>query len=140
MLLFAAIVLSAQVNVATLEQVNKNVNHQIRPMTDWQHYGKDDVWRDSPLDNYGDCEDYALTKRSRLLALGVPMDAMSIAIVDSPLGMHAVLEVKVDLGDRAVTYVLDNLDKEALPLTSSFLKHKYRTVLNGNPPVTAAIQ
>src|SRR6185437_14722960 len=56
--------------------------------------------------NAGDCEDYVLQKRQMLLAHGIPMTALSIALVRASWGEeHAVLLVHSSQGD----YVLDNL-------------------------------
>jgi len=42
---------------------NKWVNEHIRPITDMRHWHVGDKW-DYPNDGRGDCEDYALLKRS----------------------------------------------------------------------------
>lgn len=88
-----------------LEQVNRAVNDDIRPQEDLRHYGVADHWT-LPADGFGDCEDYALLKRKRLLEAGLPVSALRLAIVDAPReGRHAVLTVATDHGD----YVMDNL-------------------------------
>lgn len=92
----------------TLQNINKEVNHRIRPMNDLDHYGRAEYWN-IPSDGYGDCEDYALTKRKNLIEKGLPASALRIAIVRTPKGEgHAVLTVSTDRGD----YVLDNLTDE----------------------------
>src|SRR5262245_23397139 len=40
-----------------LQRINKWVNDQIRPMTDYDHWGVAERWS-YPDDGYGDCEDY----------------------------------------------------------------------------------
>jgi predicted transglutaminase-like cysteine proteinase len=88
-----------------LEQVNRAVNDEIRPQDDLRHYGVADHWT-LPADGFGDCEDYALLKRKRLMEAGLPVSALRLAIVDAPReGRHAVLTIATDHGD----YVLDNL-------------------------------
>ncbi len=53
----------------------------------------------------GDCEDFALTKRDHLIAMGWSPKALRIAVTKTPYGEgHAVLVVKTDQGDL----VLDN--------------------------------
>ncbi|MNL79260.1 hypothetical protein D3C87_2058250 [compost metagenome] len=53
----------------------------------------------------GDCEDFALTKRDKLIALGWPARALRVAVAKTSWGEgHAVLVVKTDRGDL----VLDN--------------------------------
>jgi predicted transglutaminase-like cysteine proteinase len=56
-------------------------------------------------DRYGDCRDYALTKRAMLIAAGVPAQALSLAIVRTPQNeLHMVLLMQTDRGE----FVLDN--------------------------------
>nr|WP_316656228.1 transglutaminase-like cysteine peptidase [uncultured Gellertiella sp.] len=84
---------------ATIAAVNRSVNSSIRPVHD-----RGDVWSLNP--GAGDCEDYALTKRSRLIHAGIPSGALRIAVVRTRSGEgHAVLFVKTSAGD----FVLDNL-------------------------------
>jgi predicted transglutaminase-like cysteine proteinase len=76
-----------------------------------RHYGRADYWT-IPTDGYGDCEDYALTKRKMLMEHGFSAAALRVAIVVTPnQERHAVLTVVTDKGD----YVLDNLKDEVLP-------------------------
>jgi len=59
-----------------------------------------------PTDGYGDCDDYAVTKRKELLDAGFPVSALRLAVVYSPrTARHAVLTVTTDKGDL----VLDNM-------------------------------
>jgi len=91
-----------------MEEINESVNRAIRPMDDQRHYGRAEYWN-IPTDGYGDCEDYALTKRKELLAAGFPAQALRIAVVVTGQGdRHAVLMVTSDRGD----FVLDNLTNE----------------------------
>ena len=63
-------------------------------------------------DGHGDCDDYALTKRQKLLAAGLPERALRVAVVTNWRGdRHAVLTVATDKGD----YVLDNMRGDVLP-------------------------
>lgn len=115
--------------VSDIDRVNQDVNTHMRPVSDRQHYGVDDKWVAEPADGKGDCEDFALTKRARLMRLGVRPEDMKVAIVRTPRGLHAVLEVSVQVDGYPVTYVLDNLDKRTLPLTEAFLTHHYKTLV-----------
>ena len=91
--------------VQRLNTVNHAVNTAIKPESDQAHYGRDDYWT-IPTDGYGDCEDYALTKRKDLLDAGLPASAVRIAVVYSiKTALHAVLTVSTDKGDL----VLDNV-------------------------------
>ncbi len=94
-----------------LYYVNRAVNKAITPETDLAHYGRSEYWT-IPADGFGDCEDYALTKRRDLLRAGLPASVLRIAVVDTPKnGRHAVLTVSTDEGD----FVLDNLTDQILP-------------------------
>lgn len=84
--------------VAKLEVVNQRVN---RGMTFRSE--RKDTW--SVNSKSGDCEDFVLTKRHRLLRMGIPAGALRIAAVRNSKGEgHAILVVKTDRGD----FVLDN--------------------------------
>lgn len=79
--------------MAMLTRVNNQVNRSIRPQED-----PGDVWRVHV--SAGDCEDYVLTKRARLLGKGVPASAMRIALARTRGGVgHAVLVVSTSKGD-----------------------------------------
>ncbi|MCK0209572.1 transglutaminase-like cysteine peptidase [Starkeya koreensis] len=96
---------------AQLREVNEDINRRIQPMTDIDHYGEIERWT-YPADGYGDCEDYALLKRRRLIALGWPADTLLVTVVRDRKGDgHAVLTVITDRGDL----VLDN-QEEAIVL------------------------
>ena len=61
--------------LAELDAVNRTVNHEIEPVTDIELYGQTDYWTIPAA--RGDCEDYALMKRKRLMALGWPASAVA---------------------------------------------------------------
>lgn len=100
-----------------LETTNRIVNVGVHSVSDVAHYGVQDFW-ELPFQgggNAGDCEDYVLQKRQMLLARGVPMAALSIALVKTAWGEeHAVLLVRSAQGD----YVLDNLTPWIKPWTA----------------------
>lgn len=60
----------------TIEEVDWGVNRWIAPMADIKHWDRAEQWDLVLTRGYGDCEDYALTKRHVLWTLGVPMGAM----------------------------------------------------------------
>ncbi|MBL8544353.1 MAG: transglutaminase-like cysteine peptidase [Hyphomonadaceae bacterium] len=97
--------------MAELAAVNTAVNRAIRPATDNEAYGVEEYWARPLLSGTsgqvrGDCEDYALEKRARLIALGWAPETLAITIAIAPrVGLHAVLVVQTDQGDL----VLDNL-------------------------------
>lgn len=95
--------------------LNRDVNREVLKANDFDLYGLLEFWSlprviDGKM--YGDCEDYALEKRRRLLAAGVPAEAMSMAVAVTARGeSHAVLLVRFESGD----WVLDNLTPWATP-------------------------
>lgn len=97
-------------NWRLLNAVNRAVNVDISPEDDAQHYGRPEYWT-IPTDGRGDCDDYALTKRKRLIDAGLPAPALRLAVVVSPAaGRHAVLTVATDKGD----FVLDDMTDEIM--------------------------
>lgn len=96
---------------ARLERVNLKVNEEITFVPDWETEGQDDVWM-YPRDCKGDCEDFALEKRRRLIADGFPSASLTMAIAFHEVQFfpHAVLLVETSKG----TWVLDNLFNEVL--------------------------
>ncbi len=87
--------------------INREVNRAIKPESAIRHYGIYQYWT-IPKDGYGDCADYALTKRHDLARDGIPLSDLNLAIVGLPDGeLHAVLVVSTADGD----YVLDNLHR-----------------------------
>jgi predicted transglutaminase-like cysteine proteinase len=96
-----------------LKAVTRSVNRAIWPETDERHYGRGEYW-DIPTDGYGNCKDYALTKRAKLIEAGLPERALRLAIVVTPReNRHVVLTVSTDHGD----VVLDNLNDDVKPWT-----------------------
>lgn len=88
----------------TLSSVNRDINDSIWPEEDEAHYGRAEYWT-IPTDGYGDCDDYAVTKRKALIDRGFPGPSLRLAVVlDSHAERHAVLTVATDKGDL----VLDN--------------------------------
>jgi predicted transglutaminase-like cysteine proteinase len=96
-------------------KVNDAVNRNVKPMSDYDHYGKDEVWA-YPDDGFGDCEDYVLEKRRELMREGISLSDLLITVVKKKDGEgHAVLTVRTSRGD----YILDNLTNEVKPWTST---------------------
>lgn len=85
-----------------LTRVNASVNGSIRGIND-SNSAAGDIWQVGSKS--GDCEDFALTKRQRLIGMGWSPRALRIAVARTGSGEgHAVLVVKTDQGDL----VLDN--------------------------------
>ena len=86
-------------------EINNAVNAAVEPRTDMEIWGKEEVW--SYPTNVGDCEDYALEKRRRLMAIGVAPADLLMTVARQPNGDgHAVLTVRTSRGD----FILDNLE------------------------------
>jgi predicted transglutaminase-like cysteine proteinase len=100
-----------------IRSINTQVNHSIRPMNDFDIYGKDEVWAYPDEIGAGDCEDYVLLK-------GLSLSNLLITVVRKPDGEgHAVLTVRTSQGD----YILDNLSEQVKLWTDTpyrFLKRQ----------------
>ena len=89
--------------LAELDNVNRAVNREIAPATDLEVYGQAEYWT-IPV-HRGDCEDYALLKRKRLIARGWPESSLLMTVVRDEKGEgHAVLTARTLQGD----FILDN--------------------------------
>ena len=106
-----------------LIDVNNLVNITVTPRTDMEMWGREEVWS-YPAYGAGDCEDYVLEKRRRLMAGGMAATDLLITVVRQPDGSgHAVLTVRTDRGD----FILDNLEPRILPWNQTnytFLKRQ----------------
>jgi len=100
---------------AAIVDINNAVNVAVKPMTDMEIYGQEEYWA-YPDNGAGDCEDYALEKRRRLMALGVPAGNLLITVARQPNGDgHAVLTVRTSMGE----FILDNLEPRVLAWTDT---------------------
>lgn len=91
-------------NAAIIEGVNSAVNSAIIPRED---PGRSRNWQINPF--AGDCNDYAVSKRSELVQAGMPTRALRLAVAKTPRGIgHTVLVVRTTSGD----VVLDNRNYE----------------------------
>ena len=95
----------------TMMRVNRQVNGAIKPLSDADHWGVEDVW-DFAEDGFGDCEDYQLLKRKFLVSAGFPRRALRMTVVVDENGQgHAVMMVRTDRGE----FILDNKRNAVLP-------------------------
>jgi predicted transglutaminase-like cysteine proteinase len=94
-----------------LQQTNMHVNDSVEFVPDPENSGEEEVW-DFPSAGKGDCEDFMLEKRKRLIDAGLPSASMTcgIAFHQVQLFPHAVLLVETTAG----TFVLDNIYDEVL--------------------------
>jgi predicted transglutaminase-like cysteine proteinase len=85
-----------------LEAVNAFVNRRIRERSDLQTSGDADYWQ--VPSTQGDCEDFAILKKSELLKRGWPASVLLLTVARLGDGGHTVLTVRTSKGDK----VLDN--------------------------------
>ncbi|MBO9197055.1 transglutaminase-like cysteine peptidase [Rhizobium sp. 16-449-1b] len=95
-----------------LQEVNRFVNSKVKPTEDRIAKGRrSDNWT-LPVNNKGDCEDYALLKMKTLLDIGFPTSKLALSVVLDRSGEnHLVLIARLKSGD----YVLDNLAYNVKP-------------------------
>ncbi|MBO9709899.1 MAG: transglutaminase-like cysteine peptidase [Caulobacter sp.] len=115
-----------------INTINRDVNREVQKADDFDLYGLLEYWSLPRVINgkmYGDCEDYALEKRRRLIAAGVPAQALSMAVAVTARGeAHAVLVVAMEQGDM----VLDNLTPWATPWQDLNYRWVERQVAGGS--------
>lgn len=94
-----------------LERINRAVNAEIEYSPDEPGERGEECW-EFPEKGEGDCEDFALEKRRRLVAEGVPSAALTMAIVHHEVRFfpHAILLAETTRG----TWLLDNLLDEVV--------------------------
>ena len=103
-----------------LDAINRGVNREIAPATDMEIYGVAEYW--TIPTTRGDCEDYALLKRKRLMARGWPASALLLTVVRDEKGEgHAVLTARTVQGD----FILDNKVDEV----KSWSRSRYEFVM-----------
>jgi predicted transglutaminase-like cysteine proteinase len=87
-----------------LQRVSADVNREVVFALDQDIYSIEDYWA-LPHSGYGDCEDIALAKRARLIALDYPSAALRLAFVYiRGLSGHCILTVETTEG----TFLLDS--------------------------------
>ncbi len=108
-----------------LQRVNTQVNRAIAPATDMQTRGVSEYW-EIPK-RRGDCEDYSLLKRSKLLSAGFKSSQLSLAKVRQRSGeAHVVLVARTTEGD----FALDNLTNSAQLVSRT--GHKFLSMQSAN--------
>lgn len=128
-----------------IREINVAVNTEITPVTDQELYGRDEYWA-YPTDA-GDCEDFALLKRKRLMERGFSASDLLMTVVRKPDGEgHAVLTLRTSDGD----YVLDNLDNSVklwsdtpytfLKRQATFNSGRWVTIENGTDVLVGSLK
>jgi predicted transglutaminase-like cysteine proteinase len=113
--------------LALLKRVNRSVNISITPARKSYGSGVNDGWTIAP--DFGDCNDYSVTKRHELAANGMPSGALRLAVVTTASGIaHLVLLVVTTKGD----FVMDNLTEALRPWQSS--DYHWLKIQSGSDP------
>ncbi len=105
------------------ERINSDVNASVTYKTDLEKYSTPEIWREAG--SFGDCEDYALLKRQRLLEAGFASKDLHLACcwVETG-GYHAVLLCNTSKG----WFVLDN--RYNWPMTPKSLPYRWDKALD----------
>ncbi|WP_244564310.1 transglutaminase-like cysteine peptidase [Rhizobium sp. RU36D] len=128
-----------------VREINASVNAAISPATDQEIFGREENWA-YPVDA-GDCEDFVLLKRRKLIEAGFTEANLLITVVRKPDGEgHAILTLRSTQGD----YILDNLFDEVKPWFETpytFLKRqasfdagRWVTIEDGRDVLVGAVQ
>lgn len=88
--------------MSAIDDVNFEVNTSIIYKSDLSHYGVPDYWT-IPI-RYGDCEDYALLKRKKLLKLGIKSTLMICYDENNVKHMVLIVDNKVLDNKRYAIY------------------------------------
>ena len=111
-----------------LDEINTSVNHEIGFALDASQYGSEEYWA-LPISGYGDCEDLALEKRSRLATAGVTRGSLRLAFVfhKRHLNSHCILTVETSKG----TYILDSFTDGVFRWDRTFYNFEARERTDG---------
>lgn len=130
---------------AAVTRVNIQVNNAYEPKTDFEMWGREEVW--SFPTTAADCEDYVLEKRRRLISMGIPAGNLLITVLRQANGEgHAVLTLRTTRGD----FILDNLTSQIRlwnETNYTFLKRQSEThagvwisINDGRDPAVASVR
>lgn len=108
---------------AVADEVNTHWNGAIKPQDDKLFMDK---WEVKQAGDFGDCDDYVMTKRDDLLKRGYAHEAMNIVLLQlmsvESNEYHLALMVKTDQGH----YLLDNRFTKPMALDSQAIQLSYR--------------
>lgn len=91
-------------------RLNRQINRQVSSISDQSQYSTAEHWS-LPTARGGDCEDFALIKKKRLIEAGIdPQMLLVSTALDQNRNAHAVLVMRTSQGD----FILDNLRDEVL--------------------------
>ena len=104
--------------LGVLSNINLAVNRAIKATTDKTAFGRREFW--TAKARSGDCEDFALAKRAKLLRKGFNSSQLLLTMGYARGEAHTVLVVRTRDGD----YVLDNLEDTVQPVQSARIKFR----------------
>lgn len=104
--------------LGVLQSVNLAVNRAIKATSDKTAFGRREFWTSKARS--GDCEDFALAKRAKLLRKGFNSSQLLLTMGYAGGEAHTVLVVRTRDGD----YVLDNLNNEVKPVQSAQMRFR----------------
>jgi predicted transglutaminase-like cysteine proteinase len=105
-------------SLSALKRINVSVNKAIKPQADQQAFGRKEYW--TARTRKGDCEDYALAKRAKLLRQGFKSSQLLLTMGHNGVEPHTVLVVRTRDGD----FVLDNLSDDVKTVRSAGIRFK----------------
>lgn len=109
-------------NYNAAQRINSQVNASVTYKTDLAQFEVPEFWQEAG--KFGDCEDYALAKRTALLQAGWPKDKLGLCVCYTQSGEgHCVLWVGTDKG----SFILDN--NYYFPMKPSELTYKWESML-----------
>ena len=111
---------------ALIREINRDVNEDIRYLPDEDNYGLLDfamaeprvhrpAIRGLPAGRYGDCEDYALTKKKRLAESGIHPSRLFVARAEVPTGDGTKRHVVLAVPEGSEWWILNNWDNRIEP-------------------------
>jgi predicted transglutaminase-like cysteine proteinase len=130
-----------------LRRINADVNHDLRYLTDVENYAVPDlpvteppVHRPAlahlPPARYGDCEDYALTKKQRLARAGFSPSRTFIATASVPENGYRIIHSALAVPEGGDWWILNNWDNQIQRASSlerwwewEFVRPRYDTYL-----------
>ncbi len=136
-------------NRAALADVNNTVNGELTAMDDIDQYGIPELWT-LPRSGKGDCEDYAMLKRKRLVARGMQDSSFSMLVLGhskTDPQYHAVLAAwttqgVIILDMHRPPYALNERERPIVKIQDPGLPYDWYTVVNpgyAKPTVTATM-
>lgn len=101
---------STEAELNLLTRVNAQVNSAVREVSDLEQYRKAELWA-LPTAEGGDCEDFALMKKNKLIREGIEPSRLLLAtVLDRKRRPHAVLVYR----GLKTDFVLDNTTNRIL--------------------------